>query len=121
MSETRTGSCHCGAVTFSILGESNNERYVRCNCSLCTRKNRGVVLVASDRFQLNSPLENLSSYRWNTGRETHYFCNTCGIHTHHTLADAPERIGVHAACVDGIDLDLVDWEHGDGASIPVVN
>lgn len=119
MSEERTGACHCGAVTFNISGSAHDDIYVCCNCSLCTRKNRGVLLVAAERFQLTNSENALSIYRWNTRREKHYFCKICGVHTHHTLADPPARIGVHASCIDGIDLDSIDWIHGDGASIPV--
>lgn len=120
MGEIRVGSCHCGAVKFQVSPAAEVDTFVRCNCSLCTRKNRGVWLVAEQHFELTCSPEALSVYRWNTQSESHFFCRTCGIHTHHTLADDPPRIGINVACLIDFDPEIVSWIHGDGASIPVV-
>lgn len=115
------GACHCGAVRFEVEIDMRSGLFVLCNCSLCTRKNRGVAVVALSAFQLIRGEADLCAYRWNTKREDHFFCTKCGIHTHHTLADPPARIGVNLACVRGLSNDEdFDWVHGDGAALPLV-
>lgn len=115
------GRCHCGAVTFEAVLDQDKDKFVACNCSLCTRKTRGVGLVGAEDFSLLSGEQALGIYQWNTRREKHFFCKTCGIHTHHTLADPPARVGVSLACLDGFDDNAVELIVGDGASIPVVS
>lgn len=114
------GRCHCGAITFDVEIDVTGGLFVQCNCSLCTRKNRGVAVIAAAAFQLTSGMERLAAYRWNTGREEHFFCRECGIHTHHTLADVPSRVGVNLACLDKLKgQDTLKWVAGDGAAIPI--
>jgi hypothetical protein len=32
----------------------------------------------------------------------HYFCRTCGIHTHHQRRSNPEQFGVNVAYIEGV-------------------
>ena len=46
----------------------------------------------------------LSKYRFNTNIAQHYFCKNCGIYTFHKMRKLPDKFGVNAGCLDGIDL-----------------
>lgn len=114
------GSCHCGAVAFEARIALPLEQVIRCNCSFCSRRGAAVALVEAPDFRLVDGAQSLSVYRWNTGREDHHFCAICGIYTHHTLADPPLRIGLNAACLEGVDVFEAKTVIGDGASLPLV-
>jgi len=67
-----SGSCHCGAITFHI--EVNITELLRCDCSICTKKNALMTNVHEDDFTLINGKDNLGEYRWNTKvvRKNHY-------------------------------------------------
>ena len=121
MTEFVRGSCHCGAVVFEARVFLPLKQVIRCNCSFCSRRGAAVVLVDAQDFRLIEGADALRVYRWNTKREDHHFCSICGVYTHHTLADPPPRIGVNAACLDGVDVFEAELTIGDGASLPLVD
>ena len=43
-----------------------------------------------------------SEYVWNKKIAKHYFCNKCGVYTHHIRRRDPEQISVNLMCVDDI-------------------
>ncbi|MDO6686608.1 MULTISPECIES: GFA family protein [unclassified Agarivorans] len=101
MSKQYQGSCHCGAVKFSL--STNLDPAVRCNCSLCQRKGIVMVTAEDDSFRLLQGEQDLTLYKWNTKVANHYFCKHCGIYTFHNPRTAPELTRVNAGCLDGID------------------
>jgi hypothetical protein len=44
------GSCHCKAIEFEI--ESDLDKIMQCNCSICIRKNAKMIMVPKDNFKL---------------------------------------------------------------------
>ncbi|MCB4859710.1 hypothetical protein K7W03_08860 [Sphingobium sp. PNB] len=44
-----TGSCHCGAVTFTVAADAPSEA-MTCNCSHCRRKGFMLTFVPADQF-----------------------------------------------------------------------
>jgi len=100
--ETYRGSCHCGAVTFNIktdLGYS-----VRCDCSLCRRHVAIMVRCDQDDLEIHGGQELLREYRFNTQVAAHYFCERCGVYTFHKMRKLPDKYGVNAGCLEGVDL-----------------
>ncbi len=100
--ETYRGSCHCGAVTFTL--KTDLGYCVRCDCSMCRR--RGAIMVRCDQDDLviESGREWLTEYRFNTKVAVHSFCKRCGIYTFHKMRKLPDKYGVNAGCIEGIDL-----------------
>lgn len=100
--ETYRGSCHCGAVTFSL--RTDLAYSVRCDCSMCRR--RGAIMVRCDQDDLviESGRESLAEYRFNMQVAVHYFCSRCGIYTFHKMRKLPDKYAVNAGCIEGIDL-----------------
>lgn len=103
MSETRISKCHCGTVELKITFDNGLENIRRCDCSLCSRKGYVMASVAVGKIEVTKGAENLSLYQWNTNVAEHYFCKTCGIHTHHKRRSNPNQYGVNIACIEGVN------------------
>lgn len=114
---TYKGSCHCGAVRFSI--ESDISELTICDCSICTRKNAVMAKVHEDRFQLLSDKSNLAEYNWNTKVARHFFCKTCGIYTFHKKRSQPDHYGINVFCLDDFDPSTIPIKTTEGLSMSV--
>lgn len=118
MTETKTGSCHCGAVEFEVELKNGLENVRRCNCSLCRRKGALMAGVPLSGLRVIKGEDALTLYQWNTRIAKHYFCKHCGIYTHHQRRSDPTRYGFNIACFDDVDLYSYDSVPvGDGASM----
>ena len=95
------GSCHCKAIEFEI--ESDLDKIMQCNCSICIRKNAKMCMVSKDSVQIIKGKENLSSYKFNTKIAEHFFCKTCGIYTHHNRRSDPNGAAINIGCIDAIN------------------
>ena len=58
--------------------------------------------IPKDAFVLESSIDFLGEYVWNKKIAKHYFCNECGVYTHHIRRRDPEQISVNLMCVDDI-------------------
>ena len=58
--------------------------------------------IPKDAFVLESSSDFLGEYVWNKKIAKHYFCNECGVYTHHIRRRDPEQISVNLMCVDDI-------------------
>ena len=111
------GSCHCGAVTFSIEGDVS-EVY-ECNCSHCARKGFLLHFVPHEQFTLETPDAPLTEYRFNTHSIAHLFCPTCGTQAFgrgKTPKTGREMIAVNTRCLEDLDLEMVKRTPVDGKS-----
>ena len=95
------GTCHCHSIKFEI--ESDLEKIVQCNCSICIRRNAKMIMVPKENFKLIEGLEDLSLYQFNTVIAKHFFCKKCGIYTHHNRKSDPNGMGVNLGCIENID------------------
>jgi hypothetical protein len=119
--QTRTGSCHCGAVAFEVQLEDGLKGLRRCNCSLCRRKGAIMCIVPLERLFVTRGRDRLTLYQWNLKLARHYFCSVCGIYTHHQRRRDPNTFAFNVACLEGVDpFTLGPLELGDGASHSVV-
>lgn len=100
--QTYSGSCHCGAVKFSV--KTDLEHSAQCDCSICRR--RGAIMVQCDKDDLfiDAGQDCLTEYRFNTNVAIHYFCRHCGIYTFHKMRKFPDKFAINAGCIHGIDL-----------------
>ena len=97
------GGCHCGAVRFKVLIDSNI--VYDCNCSICRKKGFLHLIVTPENFTLIRGKESLTSYRFNTKIAEHTFCSICGVHSFYRPRSHPNKIDVN---VRTLDLDLSD-------------
>jgi hypothetical protein len=112
------GSCHCGAVAFTVEGEVPAAA-MSCNCSHCRRK--GFLLAFVPRGDLTLAAgadEALTEYRFYRHVLAHQFCATCGAQpfAFGQGPDGSEMAAVNLRCVPSVDLDTLSIEQIDGAS-----
>jgi hypothetical protein len=112
------GSCHCGAVKFSVDAEIPTEA-MSCNCSICRRKAMLMAFFPIAKFKLSQGEGALQSYQFNKHRLSHWFCKTCGIHTFAggIGPDGNEMRAVNLRCVPEASLDALKIQQFDGASV----
>lgn len=73
--------------------------------------------VSIEQLRVVKGEDKLSLYQWNTNQAKHYFCNVCGIYTHHQRRSTPNEYGFNVACIEGVDpFALGPIAVGDGAS-----
>src|SRR5258706_11939907 len=109
---TYRGACHCGRVRFRVTGELTTATI--CNCSMCTKKGFLHWIVEPSQFELLEGAADLTSYRFNTRIAEHRFCRHCGIHPFYTPRSDPDKVDVNLRCLDGIDLQKIEYRDFDG-------
>jgi hypothetical protein len=112
MEKTYLGGCHCGQVRFRAMLDLAVTDV--CNCSICTKKGFVHAIISSDKFELLSGAEALSTYTFNTGIAKHTFCRHCGIHPFYTPRSHPDKVDVNVRCLDGVDPNEVHPRPSDG-------
>ena len=100
------GSCHCGAIVFSVELDADQREVLDCNCSICTKKALLHLIVPTDRFTLHSGVDHLVTYTFGTHTAQHMFCVTCGIHPFYRPKSHPDSWDVNARC---LDVPLAYW------------
>lgn len=101
---THHGSCHCGAVRYSVeldLTQPVNT----CNCSMCGRAGTMLAFVPPDQFRLEQGEANLTSYKFNKQVIDHVFCKTCGIKPF-ARGKGPkgDTVAINVRCLEGVDV-----------------
>jgi hypothetical protein len=99
------GSCHCGAVTFSVEAPDSVE-VEQCNCSICTKSGFLHLIVPQSRFELLSGEDELTTYTFNTGVAKHYFCSRCGIKPFYIPRSNPDGVDINVNCLDSKPADI---------------
>ncbi|MBC2834447.1 GFA family protein [Paragemmobacter straminiformis] len=110
------GSCHCGAVAFTVTADLPAEVY-ECNCSICRRKGLLLTFVPATAFTLDSGEASLGRYRFYKHRITHRFCTTCGTEpfAEGEQNGQPMR-AVNIRCVPAADLAAIPRKAVNGAA-----
>ena len=107
-------NCHCGAVQIEVSTDLKTIK--QCNCSICIRKNAKMCMVPKEAINILKGKENLTSYKFNTMIDEHFFCKTCGIYTHHHRRSDPNGAAINIGCIDSIDpfkydADFIDMKN----------
>ena len=100
MLKTYRGSCHCGAVRFEAEIDLAQPTY-RCNCSVCSRNRFWAAVVKPDAFRLLEGKSAVQQYLFNSRRNEHYFCKTCGVRAY-GLGNLGEMVGVNIGCLEDV-------------------
>ena len=101
MLKTYSGRCHCGAVTFEAELDLAQASY-RCNCSICRRTRFWPAVATPEHFRLVTGEAQLTEYRFNTGKNLHFFCRACGVRPFGVGTDTPIGVmyGVNIGCLE---------------------
>lgn len=111
------GSCHCGAVAFTVEGEVPTSA-ISCNCSHCRRKGLLLAFVPASSFTLDQGEASLQNYLFNTHRIIHQYCTVCGCQpfSEGRNPDGAETRAINLRCVPEADLNALELQKFDGAS-----
>lgn len=111
---TYRGGCHCGQVRFEI--ETELDKAIECNCSICTKKGALHHRVPPERFRLLSDRDALALYQSCTRIAKHWFCKHCGIHVYSNPRAAPDMVSANIRCLDDFHLvkDGIEIRQFDG-------
>ncbi|WP_025372892.1 GFA family protein [Advenella mimigardefordensis] len=111
------GSCHCGAVTFTVNAELPTQA-LSCNCSICRRNGSLLTFVSADQFQLHSGSDQLTTYAFNKHKVQHQFCKICGVQSFSSgqKQDGTVAYAVNLRSVPEADLDALVLKKHDGAA-----
>ena len=113
-------TCHCGEVKAEINFPSKLEKLIRCNCSICKRKNATMGMVKNEDFKVTKGKDKLKLYQYHTKVANHYFCIDCGIYTHHNPRINPTMTGFNVGCIDEINtFDMKEVPVNDGQNHPL--
>lgn len=112
------GSCHCGAVHFTVELPEGLESARRCDCSFCAMRGAVAVTAPLAGLTITQGADKLTLYTFNTGTAQHHFCSVCGIYTHHRRRSNPNEYGVNLACLEGQTPFLPKVEVMDGRHHP---
>lgn len=101
---THKGAGHCQKVQFEFQSEDIHDGIYRCNCSLCRKK--AIIMKAEHKthFKLISGSEDLLSYQWNKNIAEHFFCDNCGVYTHHKRRRDPDQVCINVACLVDVSI-----------------
>jgi len=112
-----TGSCHCGKVKYT-LDETPTEA-MQCNCSICRRKGYLLAFAAPEKFALETPRDEITTYTFGQHVIRHQFCRTCGCAPfgEGTGPDGRAMVAVNLRCAEGVDVDGLKVTNFDGASL----
>ncbi|BCD96580.1 GFA family protein [Marinagarivorans cellulosilyticus] len=96
-------TCHCGAIEMKLDLPEGLIDVRRCDCSMCRRRGAIVASVPLTGIHIVKGAQHLTLYQFNTNTAKHYFCNKCGIYTHHQRRSNPTQYGFNIACLEGIN------------------
>lgn len=104
----KSGSCHCGAVKYTVEGEI--DKVIECNCSHCQRKGFLLWFVPRTAFRLLEGEDKLRTYTFNRHAIQHRFCEDCGTQAFAfgKMPDGSEMAAVNVRCLEGVDLDAFE-------------
>lgn len=71
-----------------------------CNCSMCSRTGFLHLIVPHADFELLTPREAMTSYRFGTGAAEHLFCATCGVKAFYQPRSHADAYSVNWRCLD---------------------
>lgn len=111
-------SCHCGAVAGTLADAPTTA--LACNCSICRRRGHLLHFTTPDRFTLDTPRDALTAYTFGKHVIRHLFCRTCGcgVFGEGVGPDGQPALALNLRCAEGLDLDALELQHFDGASLP---
>ena len=107
--------CHCKKVVIEVTTPEKMSNLIKCNCSLCSKKNALMAITEPKNFKIVEGENFLKKYQFHSNTANHYFCSICGIYTHHNPRSNPKMTGFNIGCIDDIDqfeLDNIPTNNG---------
>jgi len=112
------GTCHCTAVTISVVFKQLAELEVlSCNCSLCSRNGELYIYPKASQVVVHTGGDKLSEYAFLSKESLHTFCRVCGVSVLvRVLEDGDPVCPVNGRVFEGVDVEGVKKKNYDGWS-----
>ena len=117
VSKLYKGGCHCGRVRYEATVDLDNT--MKCNCSICSKRNWILTFAGADHFKLTSGDAALTDYQFGKKNIHHLFCTTCGTQSfgRGTAKDGSSMYAVNVNCLDDVDVSRLIPRAVDGKSL----
>ena len=113
--KTYRGGCHCGRVKFEIDGPQHLTA-LECNCSICSMSGFLHVIVRKEQFRLETDMDSLNIYQFNTYNAQHIFCPKCGVKSFYIPRSHPDGFSINLRCLSNINMGDITIQEFDGAN-----
>ncbi|MEE2774997.1 MAG: hypothetical protein VYE27_08800 [Pseudomonadota bacterium] len=98
-------TCHCGSIQLNIFLPKRLDRIIRCTCSMCSKaKGVGMLCVPIKDVSVSDSSNSMKKYFFNKTHSPHFFCDVCGIHTHHKSRATPNKFCINVSCINGFEF-----------------
>lgn len=112
---TLAGSCHCGAVKFTVKS-GKPEWLTSCNCSACQRFGALWLHEDASSIEIEADPDATLAYMWGDNSLTFHTCKICGCTTHWLPVDETStRMAINACMIPKEDIADIRVRHLDGA------
>ncbi|KAJ7912422.1 glutathione-dependent formaldehyde-activating enzyme [Mycena leptocephala] len=109
------GSCHCGAVGYTLLSPEKISTVNDCDCSICSRDGALWTYPETTVVTFNG-LDSLAEYTFANKVVYHGFCTICGVAIRERFLEDTD-MALNVRTMNGLDLATVKVEKGDGKSM----
>ncbi len=100
-----SGHCHCGEVSYKVVGEP--VRTAQCHCNACQRTSgtghNVLAFFNKDQLTISGKTQTHQSTADSGNTRTRHFCPTCGSRLFSENSKAPDMIGIGAGSFDNSD------------------
>ncbi|RFU31401.1 hypothetical protein B7463_g4914, partial [Scytalidium lignicola] len=111
------GSCHCGAVKYTLMNKPITEdKVISCNCSMCSRNGDMWIYPNKSAVTLHGA-DSLTGYAFLSKDSLRSFCKTCGVSmlVNNTGPDDKD-MPINIRTIHGLDLAGLKLLKYDGKS-----
>ncbi|KAJ7777280.1 Mss4-like protein [Mycena metata] len=109
------GSCHCGAIRYTLLNPQKIAKATECNCSICSRNAPLWIYPLTTTVRFDG-IDNLTEYTFATNSVYHGFCKICGVTIRERFVEDSD-IGLNLRTMNGLDLSGFEIERVDGKAM----
>ncbi len=97
-----SGSCACGAITYTITGTPKT--MVQCHCHDCQKATGtghvSLAFFAKEDVNISGPTTGYTTTTDSGNQSTRYFCPTCGSRVYGLNSGRPGTITLPVGCMD---------------------
>ncbi|KAF7307584.1 hypothetical protein MIND_00553300 [Mycena indigotica] len=118
------GSCHCGAVAYTLVQPNKITTVTECNCSICSRNGARWAYILARNLTVRDAETETTEYDFNTKQGKHTFCKTCGVVVYIRFAGPegtmldPAKRALNVRTLNGIDLESFEVTKANGKAFP---
>ncbi|KAF8206793.1 Mss4-like protein [Mycena galopus ATCC 62051] len=114
------GSCHCGAVAYTLHSPEEITSASDCNCSICWRNAAVWIYPQTTQLTFRGVPDAVTEYAFASRKAQHCFCKTCGVSVYSSLTGYETLEGntaLNLRTLNDFDLGKLALERDNGREI----